>query len=58
MTVNTCKVRLALAKSDEEKKFWEERIARKIRRFPNKYAAAPVKAAPKAEVKDVKKSKR
>lgn len=38
MTIKTCEDRLKLAKTPEEKAFWEARIARKIARFP-KYAS-------------------
>lgn len=53
MTIETCKKRLELAKTDKEKEFWTKRIARKIARFP-KYTHLR-----KPEVKDDgKKSKR
>jgi len=32
MTLETCKKRLELAKTDKEKAFWEDRIARKLRK--------------------------
>ena len=31
MTLETCKKRLELAKTDEEKAFWEAKIARKMK---------------------------
>lgn len=53
MTIETCKKRLELAKTDEERKFWEARIARKVARFP-KYAHL----RQKEEADDGKKPKR
>ena len=57
MTLETCKKRLELAKTDAERLFWEERIARKIAKF-SKYAQVAKVAKPLGkEVKKNEKSK-
>lgn len=65
MTLETCKKRLELAKSDEEKTFWQERIARRLQHRSGKYKhlleKVKEKAAEKAkpeEKEDGKKPKR
>ena len=58
MTIDTCKVRLGLAKTDEEKAFWENRIARKLKKPKYASLVAELETA-KPEVKNSgKKPKR
>lgn len=51
MTLATCKKRLELASSDEEKQFWEKRIARKLSKEKYVNLRKKPEAKPKAEPK-------
>ena len=57
MTLETCKKKLELAVTDAEKKFWKDRIDRKIAKYPN-YAHLRVVEKPVEVKKFGKKSKR